>query len=226
MICVRFTQIVIDGKVNFLRGTALEKYVSVMPKADDLVKEVSAASIVAKVARDRYMVELAEKYPGYDFEKNAGYGTAKHMAAIREIGISPEHRQSFEPIRSMVGYERAKVAQKNTTKIGLAGEGKVCEYLVRQGHTVVARNFKTRKCEIDVVSVSGGKIYFTEVKTRKDAAAGGGMAAVTATKLTQMKFAAESYLMMRAEFAEYDPLLAVAAVDGALTVTDWVPLEY
>ncbi len=226
---VKFNQIVIDGKVNFLGGTALEKYVSVMPKADDLIKEVSAASIVAKVARDRYMQKLAEKYPGYDFEKNVGYGTARHMAAIREIGISPEHRRSFEPIRSMVGYERAgvvQVARKNTTKIGLAGESAVCDYLARQGHMVVARNFKTERCEIDVVSVCAGKIYFTEVKTRKNDFAGGGLMAVDAKKLRQMKFAAEVFLLVRKEYAGYDPMLAVAAVDGTLTVTDWVPLEY
>ena len=58
---VPFSQIMIDGKVNFLRGTALESYVSVMPKADDLIKQVSAASIIAKVARDRYMCEIAER---------------------------------------------------------------------------------------------------------------------------------------------------------------------
>ena len=84
-----FSQIVIDGKVNFLKGTALEKYVSTMPKADDLVKEVSAASIIAKVARDRYMVELSELYPEYGFNSHVGYGTAKHIAAIREFGITP-----------------------------------------------------------------------------------------------------------------------------------------
>ena len=72
---VSFAQVVIDGKVNFLSRTPLAKYVSTMPKADDLVKEVSAASIVAKVARDAYMKEAGLKFPEYGFENHMGYGT-------------------------------------------------------------------------------------------------------------------------------------------------------
>jgi ribonuclease HII len=101
-----FSQIVIDGKVNFLNGTTLEKYVSTKVKADNLIKEVSAASVVAKRARDHYMYELGAKFPGYGFEQHVGYGTAKHLAAIRELGICPEHRKSFEPIKTMVGFDR------------------------------------------------------------------------------------------------------------------------
>ena len=56
---------------------------------------IAAASIVAKVERDRYMREMAARYPGYGFEENKGYGTAAHIAAIREKGLSPLHRVSF-----------------------------------------------------------------------------------------------------------------------------------
>lgn len=62
---------------------------------DALIPSISAASILAKVTRDRYMLEAAEKYPEYGFEKHKGYGTAAHYAAIREFGPSPIHRQSF-----------------------------------------------------------------------------------------------------------------------------------
>lgn len=226
---VRFTQIVIDGKVNFLKETALGKYVSVMPKADDLVKEVSAASIIAKCARDKYMVDLAVKYPGYGFEKNVGYGTAKHMAAIREIGITEEHRRSFEPIRSMVGWDSDGDGmvniEKNTTKIGGYGEDKVAEYLVRMGQEIVVRNYKTRTYEIDIVSTIGDKIYFTEVKTRRDNSRGGGIYAVDIKKRVQMKFAAESFLAEHGEFVGYNPILAVADVDGVnMDVKNWLEI--
>ena len=60
---VSFSQIIIDGKVNFLSDTPLGKYVSTVVKADDKIREVSAASIVAKVARDKYMIDIAMKYP-------------------------------------------------------------------------------------------------------------------------------------------------------------------
>lgn len=224
-----FSQILIDGKVNFLKGTALEKYVSTMPKADDLIKEVSAASIIAKVARDRYMIELAEKYPEYGFEKHVGYGTAKHIAAINEFGITLEHRKSFEPIRSMVGFDKdgdgIKDVVKNTTVVGMKGESAVCEYLKSVGHEIVARNFKTKFCEIDIVSIFKNQIYFTEVKTRKNDICGGGIYAVDKKKLDKMKFAAEVFLKNKKEFAKYDPQLAVAVVDGRFEVQDWVKLD-
>lgn len=56
---------------------------------------IGAASIIAKVRRDAYMIKLAEKYPQYGFEKNMGYGTAEHIDAIRRYGLTPEHRRSF-----------------------------------------------------------------------------------------------------------------------------------
>lgn len=62
---------------------------------DALSYTIGAASIIAKVTRDGYMLEMAAKYPEYDFENNAGYGTAKHIAAIKEYGITPIHRKTF-----------------------------------------------------------------------------------------------------------------------------------
>ena len=64
-------------------------------KADATVKEVSAASILAKVSRDRYMCEIASKYSKYDFQKHKGYGTKAHVAAISEFGRCEEHRYTF-----------------------------------------------------------------------------------------------------------------------------------
>lgn len=66
-------------------------------KGDGRVASVSAASILAKVFRDRYMDELEKKYPGYGFDKHAGYGTKAHLDAIRKMGFCPEHRMSFHP---------------------------------------------------------------------------------------------------------------------------------
>lgn len=65
-------------------------------KADATVKEVSAASILAKVSRDRYMDEISSKYPNYDFHKHKGYGTKAHVEAIKKFGRSAEHRVSFK----------------------------------------------------------------------------------------------------------------------------------
>lgn len=64
-------------------------------KGDALSYSIASASIVAKVTRDRYMAEMAEKYPEYGFEKNSGYGTAQHISAIKEVGATPIHRKTF-----------------------------------------------------------------------------------------------------------------------------------
>ena len=68
---------------------------------DALSYMIGAASIVAKVARDHYMIELDEKYPMYGFARNKGYGTAEHIAALKKYGPCPEHRRTF--IRNFVG---------------------------------------------------------------------------------------------------------------------------
>ncbi|MBN1618364.1 ribonuclease HII [Candidatus Dojkabacteria bacterium] len=67
---------------------------------------ISAASVIAKVYRDQLMTELADKFPGYDFENNVGYGTKRHYDAINSIGICELHRKSFSPIKQLVGWEK------------------------------------------------------------------------------------------------------------------------
>ena len=71
-------------------------------KGDARSLSIAAASIIAKVTRDRLMVRLARAYPGYGFERHKGYGTKAHKAAIATLGPSPLHRKSFEPIRSLL----------------------------------------------------------------------------------------------------------------------------
>ncbi|MFI5212752.1 MAG: ribonuclease HII [Candidatus Saccharimonadales bacterium] len=93
-----YNEIIIDGTVNFLKGTNKEKYVTAMKKADLLIPSVSAASIIAKVARDNYMAEQDDIYTGYGFASHVGYGTAAHRVAIDKLGVTPLHRLSFAPL--------------------------------------------------------------------------------------------------------------------------------
>ena len=63
---------------------------------------IAAASIAAKVVRDNLMTEMAKLYPGYGFEKNAGYGTKEHVAGLKKFGVTPEHRKSYKPIKELL----------------------------------------------------------------------------------------------------------------------------
>lgn len=71
-------------------------------KGDTLAAAIAAASIVAKVTRDRIMSTLAGDHPGYGWERNAGYGTPEHRAALRRLGVTPHHRAGFRPIHQML----------------------------------------------------------------------------------------------------------------------------
>lgn len=71
-------------------------------KGDAKSYSISAASILAKVYRDRLLEEMAKKYPGYGFEKNAGYGTKAHIEGLKQFGVTPEHRKSYAPIKEFL----------------------------------------------------------------------------------------------------------------------------
>ena len=71
-------------------------------KGDAKSYSISAASILAKVYRDRLLEEMAQKYPGYGFEKNAGYGTKAHIEGLKQFGVTPEHRKSYAPVKEFL----------------------------------------------------------------------------------------------------------------------------
>ncbi|XMB86976.1 ribonuclease HII [Mycoplasmatota bacterium WC44] len=90
----KYDHILIDAvKLNYENSTSIIK-------GDTLSASIAAASIVAKVIRDRYMVELSKKHPEYGFDKHKGYGTKKHIEALNEYGVLEEiHRKSFAPVQ-------------------------------------------------------------------------------------------------------------------------------
>ncbi len=71
-------------------------------KGDGRSLSIAAASIIAKVTRDRIMVDLAQQHPGYGWEKNAGYPTKLHREALTQLGVTPHHRRSFKPVHNML----------------------------------------------------------------------------------------------------------------------------
>ncbi|MCC6202863.1 MAG: ribonuclease HII [Gammaproteobacteria bacterium] len=96
-------QVLIDGN----RCPELSVPALAIVGGDDCVPAISAASILAKVARDRHMLELDVRYPEYGFAKHKGYPTAEHLAALRRHGPCPEHRQGFGPVASCMASRSA-----------------------------------------------------------------------------------------------------------------------
>ena len=246
---VPFSEIIIDGTMNFLAGTKLEKYVSTLKKGDFLVKEISAASILAKVERDKYMAELDAVYPEYGFGKHVGYGTAVHQKAMEEFGLTPEHRRSFRPVREIAeGKTTAKPKnatrlkttaepknaseqkitnkQKTTTKqLGDQGEQVVVDYLEVSGHEIMARNYKTKLFEVDIISRKNEMLYFTEVKYRSVHDFGEALDFIDKKKQKKMHLAVEGFMATHPEYADFRPTLAVAAVDKDFKLEEWFELD-
>jgi ribonuclease HII len=94
--------IVLDGSIKFPEHPySLGESIS-LPKADALIQQVGAASIIAKVHRDRDMSFFGEKFPQYNWAANKGYPTPDHLAALKKYGYCSEHRFDYEPIKSMI----------------------------------------------------------------------------------------------------------------------------
>ena len=218
---IKFNEIIIDGTVNFLAGTPLEKYASTLKKADLLISSVSAAAICAKVARDNFMAELSKKpeFAPFCFENHAGYGTSKHRAALSEFGVSKVHRKSFKPIAEFLKNTKnhsknsPEIKKVTTKELGDRAENLVADFLKQEKHEILERNWRTKFCEIDIVSKCDGIYYFTEVKFRKNNDFGGGEAAISKNKVDQMRFAAE-FFAYKNKLKNREMRLAAAIVEG------------
>ena len=182
---------------------------TVLIGGDGRSQTIAAASVVAKVHRDRLMVDLDRIYPGYGFAQHKGYGSAAHLRALRDLGPCPLHRRSFAPVlrslpptsvEAMAGRLAActdaadldRVALEVTqsalvfgpaaqtglrqlhrrrrevlTAPGRQGEEVAADYLTGLGYQVLARRYRVRGGEIDVVARDAGELVFVEVKTAR-----------------------------------------------------------
>jgi len=104
----------VDGN----RAPQLDCRAHTIIKGDDRVACISAASVIAKVTRDALMVAMAEDWPGYGFEQHKGYGTALHRRKLQELGVTPNHRRSFAPVREALQTEALQPAAEHPGLIG------------------------------------------------------------------------------------------------------------
>jgi len=100
--------------IAYIDGSFIPKNVNIKCKAfikgDEKITNIAAASIIAKVARDFFMIKLAKKYPKYNWNKNFGYGTTDHLNGLKKYGITKHHRKKFKPIHNIL-MNRARETQ-------------------------------------------------------------------------------------------------------------------
>ena len=95
--------ILIDGN---LVPSSLDIPATALIRGDASSVSIAAASIVAKVTRDLVMCDLGQHFPGYGWEKNAGYPTQQHLVALQDLGITPHHRRTFRPVRNILYQDK------------------------------------------------------------------------------------------------------------------------
>ena len=98
-------QLTIKPEITLIDGNfapeGIKKYKTII-NGDEKVKAISAASIIAKVYRDKLMIKLSEKYPNYSWERNFGYGTKAHLEGLKKFGVTAHHRKSFKPVHKIL----------------------------------------------------------------------------------------------------------------------------
>ena len=156
-------------------------------KGDAKSLSIGAASIVAKVYRDRLMEAYEEVYPGYGLAANKGYGSAAHMEGIRKLGITPIHRRSF--LKHFLSQE-----EETTKERGEKGEWMAAKQMEKMGYEILERNYHAMRGEIDIIAQKDHYIVFTEVKYRKNERMGTPAEAVDRRKQENILRAAKCYM--------------------------------
>lgn len=147
----------VDGN----RSQGLEQSHECVVSGDAKIPSVAAASIIAKVTRDRLMRQFAEQYPQYGFEKHKGYETKAHDEALLEHGPMPDPPDDLP-------QEILRKASGCTAMKGAWGEKAARLYLEKRGWHTAATNFRTRFGEIDIIAENAQYVIFAEVKTRQE----------------------------------------------------------
>lgn len=176
--------ILVDG----LRVPSLKKPQIAIVKGDSKSASIAAASIIAKVTRDRIMIDYAKQYPQYGFEKHKGYATQFHLEAIARFGISSIHRRSFSPVLEKENKQRGKIS------LGEYGEDFTCRFLKTKRYKIIERNYRSLWGEIDIIAKDKDTLVFIEVKTRSSDRFGPPESSVTRTKQNRIRRIAEAYI--------------------------------
>ncbi len=174
-------------------------------RGDALCVSISAASIVAKVVRDGMMRELDERYPGYNFAKNKGYGTPEHLRALEKLGPCPEHRLSFAPCARLAAQGSLPLQTQDAARLrrvaGVCSENVARAFLRGQGMRILETNYRCRFGEIDIIAQDGDTVCFVEVRGRSPSGPVGAAESVDGRKRERIVRAARAWLQERGDDA-------------------------
>ncbi|HZJ68753.1 MAG TPA: ribonuclease HII [Candidatus Eisenbacteria bacterium] len=170
---------------------------------DAVSNSIAAASILAKVSRDNFMIEQAKRYPEYAFDQHKGYATAAHYQAIKEHGLTPIHRLNF--------LHKLKLGSNSTSAIGSKAEREIENNLAEKGYLLLEKNFWLRPFgEIDLIMQKNKRIIFVEVKARgSHGFVDSAIDSLNMTKKMKIKRLAEYYTLSRK--IESDEMLFILA---------------
>ena len=176
-------------------------------RGDSKSLSIAAASVIAKVERDRFMIDLAESYPGYGFESHKGYATQQHLEAIKELGQSPMHRMTFRP----VAYAKDRLKRVHPSVAGEWAESFVVRDLIDRGMEILSRNYRTRFGEVDIVARDGTTLTIIEVRARRSTSFGSPAETISRAKARRITAACHEYLQ-RHKLTDADWRIDVAEV--------------
>jgi len=191
-------------------------------KGDSLSVSIAAASIMAKVTRDRFMVDYHRQYPRYHFHVHKGYATPEHLSLLDRFGPCEIHRRSFGPVawcteaedEDRIPWEECVSAEAHV--FGKIAESEAERYLRRKGYRILDRNIRSPRGELDLIARSGKVLVFVEVKARRTATHGGAPYAVGARKQERLIRLAARYLAahrLRNPPCRFDVILCTGGTD-------------
>jgi ribonuclease HII len=188
-------------------------------QGDGRSASIAAASIIAKVTRDRLMAHYDAQFPGYGFAAHKGYATPEHIERLRELGPSPIHRRSFAPIAELLCQPTLALTD-GRHETGMSGEAAAAAHLAQLGWDILATRYHCQGGEIDIIARDGETVVFVEVKTRRSRAASPAES-IGSRKRARIVTAATNYLYEQSWHdcdARFDVAEVLAARGGLLFV--------
>ncbi len=184
-------------------------------KGDAKSLSIAAASVIAKVTRDRMMAAFDELYPGYGFGVNKGYGTKEHIEKLKACGPSPIHRATFIKNFCALPSVKPEAPRANYRARGSFYEEAAAACLAREGYNILENNYRCKAGEIDLIAREGGYLVFIEVKYRATEGSGFPAQAVDREKQQRIIKAAKWYLTAHGIMPETPVRFDVVGICGS-----------